>query len=77
MSLVWFHRLLITAAIVFCFGFGAWQLLAYSDQGGLGALLIGLAFLLAGAALIVYLRRLRRFLNLPEDRQEPDRESDR
>lgn len=50
-----FHRLLISAGIVFCAGFALWSLWR-------GALLIGIGFLALAAALGYYLRHLSRFL---------------
>lgn len=65
MSLIPFHRVLISSAIAFCAGFGGWQLLAYLRAGRLSMLLIALLSLAAAIALALYLRRLRRFLGLP------------
>ena len=57
-----FHRVLISTAIVFCFGFAAWSGWAYARDGGWGSLVSAVAFGVAGAGLVVYLRNLRRFL---------------
>jgi hypothetical protein len=58
MHLVWFHRVLIAAAILFFFGFGVWELFAYrSDRN---------ANMLVAVALIIYLYRLKRILKIPE-----------
>jgi hypothetical protein len=65
MSLIGFHRVLIASAIVFCAGFGAWQLAAYTRGGGTADLLLGIAFGVAAAALTLYLLFLRRVLRLP------------
>lgn len=62
MSLVPFHRGLITVAIVFCVGYGGWELAAYTRTGAAGSLTLGVVFILLGGALAVYLRRLNRFL---------------
>jgi hypothetical protein len=67
-SLVPFHRVLIASAIVFCAGFSALELLAYSRSGGLLELVLGLAFAVAAGALIFYLWHLRRILGLPKRR---------
>lgn len=72
MSLINFHRLLITSAIVFCYGFAGWELLAYSRGGGTAALLIGIAFAVGGVLLTVYLVHLRRVLRLPDGDREPN-----
>lgn len=68
MSLVPFHRVLIASAIVFCAGFSALELLAYSRRGGTLELVLGLAFAAAAGLLIVYLWHLRRILGLPRHR---------
>ena len=64
MNLVTFHRVLIATAIVFCAGYGVWEIVGYRRGTGTAHLLIGLAALAAAALLLFYLRRLRRFLNL-------------
>ncbi|HIA73972.1 MAG TPA: hypothetical protein EYO91_07485 [Gemmatimonadetes bacterium] len=66
MSLIAFHRFLIAAAILFCLGFGLWELLAARDGGGVGALALALIFTLLGIGLIVYLMHLGRFLGYDE-----------
>ena len=66
MSLIAFHRFLIAAAILFCLGFGLWELLAARDGGGVGALALALIFTLLGIGLIVYLVHLGRFLGYDE-----------
>jgi hypothetical protein len=50
-----FHRLLITAAIVFCVGFAFWSLLR-------GEMALTIAFGVLAAGLGYYLRHLRRFI---------------
>lgn len=50
-----FHRVLITTGIVFCAGFAVWSI--WHKQFALG-----LGFAALGAALIYYLRHLRRFI---------------
>ena len=64
MSLVSFHRLLIATAIVFCLGYGAWELNAAAD--GAGGFIQGTVFIVLGLALAVYLRQLARFLGYDE-----------
>lgn len=61
-SLVAFHRFLIAAAILFCLGYAAWELRAWLAAGAGGTPALALLFLLLGAALALYLRRLGRFL---------------
>jgi len=65
-SLLPFHRVLIGSAIVFCAGFSALELLAYTRAGGTVELVLGLAFAVAAGLLIVYLWHLRRILGLPK-----------
>jgi hypothetical protein len=72
MSLLPFHRVLIVSAILFCAGFSALELLAYSRHGGTLELALGLGFAVAAGALIFYLWHLRRILGLPKGRR-PDR----
>ncbi|MCH7530351.1 MAG: hypothetical protein IIB36_01145 [Gemmatimonadetes bacterium] len=64
MSLVHFHRFLITTAIVFCLGYGAWELNAAADRAG--GFIQGTVFIVLGLALAVYLRHLGRFLGYDE-----------
>ncbi len=70
MSIVPFHRGLIAAAIVFCFGYGIWEIVGYGRTGATGSLVLGMVFILLGAILIGYLTRLNRFLGYtsPDDR---------
>lgn len=67
MSLIGFHRLLITAGILFCLGFALWEGRAFLQTGGAGTLLLGAAFALLGVGLILYLRRLNRILGYERD----------
>lgn len=62
MSLIPFHRGLITAAIVFCFGYGVWEILAYTRSESTGIPVIALVFIALGIGLIYYLSHLNRFL---------------
>jgi hypothetical protein len=62
MTLIGFHRLLITAAILFCGGFSAWEFSRYADGAGGGALGLGITFAVLTAGLVYYLINLRRFL---------------
>ena len=64
MSLVHFHRFLIATAIVFCLGYGAWELNTAADRAG--SFVQGTIFIVLGLALTVYLRHLRRFLGYDE-----------
>jgi hypothetical protein len=66
MDLIWFHRVLIAAAILFFGAFGLWELALYRAGGSAANLLLGVGSLTATALLAVYLRRLRRILKLPK-----------
>jgi len=57
-----FHRLLISTAIVFCAGLALWAAWQWRQSGETVTLAMALAFAVATAALIYYLRHLRRFL---------------
>jgi hypothetical protein len=50
-----FHRLLITAGIVFCFGFALWAVWR-------GSMTLGIGFGILGAVLAYYLLHLSRFI---------------
>ena len=57
-----FHRLLIATAIVFCAAFALWAGVRYRLSGDTGMLALALVFVALTAALIYYLRNLKRFL---------------
>lgn len=68
MSLISFHRLLIACGIVFCLGFAAWEVRAAVQQApASGSIGLAVAFGVLGIGLIVYLRRLNRFLGYERD----------
>lgn len=62
MSIVGFHRVLISCAVLFCLLFGLWSGLAWRRDGGVLELAFGVVFLLAAAGLGWYLIHLDRFL---------------
>ena len=66
MSLIGFHRFLIATAILFCFGYGAWEFLAAREADGISALVLGFVFTLLGIGLTFYLVHLGRFLGYDE-----------
>ena len=66
MHLIWFHRVLIAAAIIFFIGFGIWELSGFRATGELMALVLAVGSFAAAAALGLYLHRLRRILGMPE-----------
>ena len=68
MSLIAFHRVLIAAGILFCFGFAAWELVLWWVTRSAGALAMGILFLVLAIGLCVYLARLRQFLGYDKDK---------
>lgn len=67
MSLVGFHRVLITTAILFCLAFGAWQAEGFTEGGGWLSLLLAALFGASGIGLLVYLLYLDRFLGRQDE----------
>lgn len=68
MSIVTFHRVLITCAILFCLWFGLRSATAYSRAGGALDFALAVGFVAAAAGLGWYLARLKRFLGRPSGR---------
>ena len=66
LSLISFHRILIAVAILFCAGYGVYELSAFARSGGTGSLLISGFFFVVTAGLTYYLRHLKRFLGVEE-----------
>jgi len=75
MSLIAFHRALIAAAIVFCLGYGSWELFRTGPQGAAGSAVVGTVFIALGLGLGYYLLRLNHFLGY--DGVTPQTRSDR
>ena len=65
-SLISFHKILIAIAILFCGGYGGYELVAFAKTGGTGALALGGVFLLLAAGLGYYLWRLNHFLGFED-----------
>lgn len=65
MSLLSFHRALITVAIVFCVGYGVWEITRHFGSPGDGSFLVGSIFVGLGGGLAWYLSRLDRILGYP------------
>ena len=65
MSLIAFHRFLISAAILFCLGFSVRQFSEFQAAGGSWPLILASVFGIAAVALGYYLVHLRDFLRLP------------
>lgn len=66
MHLIWFHRVLIGAAIIFFAGFGVWELAAFRVAGDSLPLILAIGSFAAAVGLAVYLSRLKRILKLPD-----------
>lgn len=62
MSLVGFHRFLITTAILFCAAFAGWQYTQFSRTEAGGSLAVAVVFAVLAVGLGVYLARLDDFL---------------
>lgn len=63
MSLIGFHRFLISTAILFCGGFAIWEFLSFAATGSTPTLILGIFFGLAAGGLGYYLANLARFLD--------------
>ena len=62
LSIIAFHRVLITAAIAFCAFFSAWEFGHYGRDGDGSRVVLALVFAVLAIALGVYLALLDRFL---------------
>ena len=58
MSLKSFHLVFIVASILLGLGVGTWGIREYQAKGEIGALILGILFLLMGGVLLVYGRRM-------------------
>jgi hypothetical protein len=67
MSLIAFHRFLISAGIAFCFGFAAWEVRGMVRDDGSSSVVLAIVFAVLGLGLILYLRRLNRILGYERD----------
>jgi hypothetical protein len=61
--MIFFHRFLITTAILFSIGFAAWAFVRFRDGGGTTPLVLAVIFAVIAVGLIVYLKNLNRFLH--------------
>ncbi|CAN5881389.1 hypothetical protein BH23GEM9_BH23GEM9_26210 [soil metagenome] len=64
MNLIGFHRVLIAAAILFFVGYGIWEAVRFLQDRTVLRLVFAVGSFTAAAVLLLYLRRLRSFLNL-------------
>lgn len=62
MTLVTAHKILISTAVVFFFGFGLWELRNYLSGGDVWASARSLLYLVVSVGFGVYLRTLRHWL---------------
>ena len=72
MSLITFHRFLISAAILFCLAYAGWEIHAFRTSGSAGDLILAAVFLCLGGLLGIYLRRLAHFLFHGDARHRPE-----
>ena len=66
LSLISFHRILIAVAILFCAGYGVYELSAFARSGETGSLFISGFFIVVTAGLIYYLWHLKRLLGVED-----------
>ncbi|MBI2986493.1 MAG: hypothetical protein HYY45_06980 [Deltaproteobacteria bacterium] len=59
MTLLTAHKILISTAVAFFFGFALWELRNYLDAGNLWATFRGLLYLLVSIGFGLYLRSLK------------------
>lgn len=57
-----FHKVLISTAIAFTAGFGAWSMWSFLQTGNGWALASAVGFGIAAVVLVIYLINLKRFL---------------
>ncbi len=69
MSLIAFHKFLISTAIVFCLIFSIRQFLDFKATGDGLTLVTGIAFGIAAVGLGIYLRHLGAVLKIPTERE--------
>lgn len=62
MSLLSFHRFLITTAIVFCGGYAAWEFVRFSRMGAGWDMVLGVVFTVLTLLLLIYFNRMAAFL---------------
>ncbi len=58
MSLMTFHKIFISTAIVFCMGFSVREVVEYSKTGRIGTLLLGVSFVIISVGLGLYLKSI-------------------
>lgn len=66
MSLIGFHKVLISTGILFSGGFGIWRLVRFTADGGWTEILVAGAFLAGAVLLGAYLAHLDRLVGRPE-----------
>lgn len=62
MSLITFHRVLISAALAFCLLFAGWEFSRYQGDGDGTRLVLAIIFGILAVGLAIYLALLRRIL---------------
>jgi hypothetical protein len=64
LNLIWFHRVLIVCAVIFCASFAVYEFMRYQGAGGMAKLILAIVFAIFAIALSWYLKNLDRFLNV-------------
>jgi hypothetical protein len=61
--MIFFHRFLITTAILFSIGFAAWEFMRFRESGSTTQLVLAVVFAVIAVGLGIYLKNLKRFLH--------------
>lgn len=62
MTLLTAHKILISTAVVFFFGFGLWEMRNYLDTENAWAVFRGIFYILVSLGFAVYLKSLKRWI---------------
>jgi len=62
MRLLTAHKILISTAVVFFFGFGLWEMRNYLDTENAWAVFRGIFYILVSLGFAVYLKSLKRWI---------------
>lgn len=62
LSLMNLHKVLIFFGILFCWGFGVYEIVLFTRNSGTDSVILGVLFVILGCGLLYYLIHLNRFL---------------
>ena len=62
LSLMNFHRVLIASSILFCWGFGIYEIVRFTTNAETNSVMLGILFVILGCGMLYYLIHLNRFL---------------